>query len=352
MCRTPRSMGRSEPGEDVEQSRRGSMPTLSIVVPNYNHGRYLKAALEAHLEQSEPPGEVIVVDDASTDDSRVIVEDIAARHAAVRLIRMERNGGVNAAINRGLREARGDFVCFSAADDLVSGDFATRSLAILAEHPTVGICFSDPAETVGDSGVVQPLPLHLRDRPSLILPADLERLLKHSWFSFPGHAVLYRRDALLAIGGFDEALRWYADWFATCVLAFRHGACYVPEVLAVFRVSPDSYHARGVRLKAVQRDLVFRILDLLQSADCRDVAPSFRKSALVPELRARVLVWLMSSSRHRGYVTPRLAARLLVRGLWWWLRSRVPGWVRPAARRLSFGWARLASGGLRAGRYR
>jgi glycosyltransferase involved in cell wall biosynthesis len=329
---------------------RQNMPTLSVVVPNYNHGRYLKAALDAHLGQTAAPCEVIVVDDASTDDSRAIVEDIAARHPAVRLIRVARNGGVNAAINRGLREARGDFVCFSAADDLVSPDFAARSLAILAEHPTAGICFSDPAEMAGDSGAVQPLPLHLRDRPSLISPAELERLLKHSWFSFPGHAVLYRRDALLAIGGFEEDLRWYADWFATCVLAFRHGACYVPEVLAVFRVTPESYHARGVRLTTVQRALVFRILDLLQSANCRDVAPAFRRSALIPELRARVLVWLLSSARHRGYLTTRLAARLVVRGTWWWLRSRVPGWVRPAARRVSFGWSRLASGGLRTGR--
>jgi glycosyltransferase involved in cell wall biosynthesis len=318
-------------------------------MPNYNHGHYLKAALDAHLSQSEPPGEVIVVDDGSTDDSRAIVEDVAARHAAVRLVRMARNGGVNAAINRGLREARGDFVCVSAADDLVSREFAARSLAILAEHPTAGVCFSDPAETIGDSGVVQHLPLRLRDRPSLILPVDLEQLLRHSWFSFPGHAVLYRREALLGLGGFDEGLRWYADWFATCVLAFRHGACYVPEVLAAFRVSPESYHARGLRQTQVQRALVFRILDLLQSAECRDVAPAFRRSALMPELRARVLVWLLSSSRHRGYLTPRLAARLLVRGLWWWLRSRVPGWVRPAARRLAFGWSRLASRGLRAG---
>ena len=326
------------------------MPTLSIVVPNYNHARYLKAVLDAHLEQSEAPCEVIVVDDASTDDSRAIVEDIAARDARVRLIKVAQNGGVNAAMNLGLQGARGDFVCFSAADDLVSRDFARRSLAILAEHSTAGVCFSDPAEMVGDSGVVQRLPLGLRDRPSLIRPAELERLLKHSWFGFPGHAVLYRRDALLAIGGFEEDLRWYADWFATAVLAFRHGACYVPEVLAVFRVSPESYHARGVLQTTIQRQLVFRILDLLQSPDCRDVAPVFRRSALIPELRARVLLWLLSSPRHRGYGTPRLAVRLLVRGAWWWVRARVPGWVRPTARRLAFGWARLASGGPRARR--
>lgn len=318
------------------------------MVPNYNHSRYLKAALQGHLEQTTPPAEIIVVDDASTDESCAIVEDMAARHPSVRLIRLDRNGGVNGAMNRGLREARGDFVCFSAVDDLVGREFAERSLRILAQHPGAGVCFSDPAETPGDSGVVQPLPLGLRDGPAFLAPAELERLLKHSWFSFPGHAVLYRRDALLALGGFDEPLRWYADWFATCILAFRHGACYVPEVLAVFRVSPASYHARGVRQTSVQRGLVLRVLDLLQLPAYRDVAASFRRSALIPELRVRVLAWLLVSPRHRRYLSPRLAVRLVVRGAWWWGRAYAPTWVRPAARRIAFGWARLASGGRQA----
>ena len=87
-----------------------AVPELSVVVPNYNHARYLESALRAHLEQTRPPLEVIVVDDASTDDSVAIVERLARDHPRLRLIRLAKNGGVNAAINRGLREARGDYV--------------------------------------------------------------------------------------------------------------------------------------------------------------------------------------------------------------------------------------------------
>src|SRR5262245_21153523 len=135
MCPTRASAGRSDPAQRVpaepgmsQPSPLRATPTLSVVVPNYNHSRYLKAALAAHLEQTQPPCEILVVDDASTDDSRAIVEDIAARHPSVRLISLVRNGGVNAAMNHGLRYARGDFVCFSAVDDVVSRDFAERSL--------------------------------------------------------------------------------------------------------------------------------------------------------------------------------------------------------------------------------
>lgn len=321
------------------------LPTLSVVMPNYNHARYLEAALGAHLDQSASPLEIIVVDDASTDDSCAVIERVAAKHPSVRLLRLARNGGVIAAMNRGLGEARGDYVCFSAADDLVAQDFAAESLELLAQYPAAGFCFSDPAEMLGDSGVVQRLPLFLSDLPCMLSPNEIERLLKHDYFSFPGHAILYRRSALLELGGFLEELHWYADWFANCVLAFRHGACYVPQVLAFFRVSPDSYSARGLRATGVQRDLLYRMVALLASDAFCDVVRQFRSSALVPEIRARVLVWLLASPRHRGYVTPRLVIRLFVRGVWWVLKPYMPHRVRPAARRLARRWSQLSAFG-------
>ena len=128
-------------------------------MPNYNHARYLEGALRAHLEQSVPPLEIIVVDDASTDDSCERVERLARAHGRVRLIRLSSNGGVNSASNRGLREARADYVCFSAVDDLVLPGFAAQSLALLARHPQAAFCFSDAAELVGDTDRVRYAPL-------------------------------------------------------------------------------------------------------------------------------------------------------------------------------------------------
>lgn len=314
-------------------------PTLSVVIPNYNHARYLEGAVRAHLAQTVVPLEIIVVDDASTDESAALVERITAAHPVVRLVRLERNAGVNGAMNRGLSEARGDYVCFSAADDIVTPEFAARSLEAVARYPEAAFCFSEPAELAGD-GEVRHLPLRLSVEPRLLSPADVERLLRAIWFAFPGHAVIYRREALVSMGGFVEDLHWYADWFASCVLAFRHGACYVPEVLAVFRISPGSYSARGLRDAAVQRRLIYRILDLLASERFADVAGAFRSSALVPELRFRVVPWLLASHAYRRYLTPRLVARVVLRGAWSVAKRHAPGWVRPVARRIAFARAR------------
>jgi glycosyltransferase involved in cell wall biosynthesis len=330
------------------------LPTLSVVMPNYNHARYLEAALQAHLNQTTAPLEIIVVDDASTDDSRALVERAAGAHPRLRLIALPRNGGVVRAMNRGLREARGDYVCFSAADDLVTPDFSAWSLEVLAGHPTAGFCFSDLAVLDGDSGSVRRVPLFLSDRPCMFSPREMERALTRLHYALPSHTILYRRDALLAVGGFMEELRWLADWFANYVLAFRHGACYVPEVLAYCRASPHSYSGRGSRQGSLQRDLVYRVLDLLASDGYRDVARAFRDSATVPEVRLRMLPWLLGSPCHRPYLTPRLMARLLGRGTWSllvpYLPAVVPGALGGLAsaarrRRLANGRAPRAGGG-------
>ena len=308
------------------------LPTLSVVMPNYNHARYLEAALQAHLNQTTPPLEIIVVDDASTDESCTIVERLAGRHPSVRLIRLARNSGVNAATNRGLREARAEYVCLSAADDLVSPDLAARSLQALAQHPAAGFCFSDVAVMLGDSGVVRRYPLFISRTPRMLSPKGMERVLRRYYFNFPSHSILYRRDALLAAGGFREDLHWIADWFANHVLAFRHGVYYVPQVLAFFRLLPDSYSARGARQTGVQRDLLYHMLDLLESDAFRDLAGPFRNSAIVPELRPRVLLWLLASPRHRRYLTPGLVGRLVFRGTWTVLKPYLPEWLRGAIR--------------------
>lgn len=342
-CPIPPSRDRSErllpdrrlpevtPHGTIEATR--ALPTLSAVVPNYNHARYLGPALEALLSQSAPLAEIIVVDDASTDDSCALVERLAAGHPQLRLIRQPRNAGVNAALNRGLAEATGEYICFPAADDLVGVDFAGRSLTVLARHPGASLCFSDLA--VMADGEVRRFPLFLSTRPCLFGPADMERVLKRDYFNFPSHSVIYRRDHLLALDGFREDLQWLADWFVTYVLALRHGACYVPAVLAYFRVTSNSYSVRGPRQAAAQRALVYRFVDLLQSSDLADVARPFRESGVVPEFSFRLLAWLVGSPRHRWYLTPRLIVRLILRAAWAGLIRWLPLRARHAVRWLA-----------------
>jgi len=96
-----------------------SAPSLSIVIPAYNESADIEAAVEAalaYLARAAPDGEVIVVDDGSTDDTAELVAAYARAQPRVRLVRNERNRGKGYSVRRGVLEARGDIVLFSDAD--------------------------------------------------------------------------------------------------------------------------------------------------------------------------------------------------------------------------------------------
>src|SRR5579871_1139663 len=88
-------------------------PLVSIIIDNYNYGRFVQDALDSALGQTYPHKEVIVVDDGSTDDSRAVIRRYAGR---VRTL-FKKNGGQSSAFNAGLRLSRGEVICFLDADD-------------------------------------------------------------------------------------------------------------------------------------------------------------------------------------------------------------------------------------------
>ncbi len=253
------------------------MPTadLSVVIPNFNHAHYLPRALDAILAQSVQPRELLVVDDASTDDSVRVLEDYARRFPHLRLVRNERNLGVVGAMNRGAQLAVGRFLGFAAADDYVLPGFYEKAVALFEQHPHAGLCFTYDSFQHGVDGAVQPNPSGWpADRAAYYPPAEVARYLRHT---IPGHTGIFRADALRAAGWFDPALAWYCDWFANLTLAFRYGACHVPEALSVRILLPENYSAQakpGERHRAVLRT----VLDKLTGPDHADVAPLFRRN--------------------------------------------------------------------------
>lgn len=108
-------------------------PLLSLVVPVYNVAPYLPRCLESLAALDPPAGEIIVVDDGSTDDCPRILADFAGRLPAMRVIRQE-NGGLSAARNTGLDAARGQYLAFVDSDDFVSPDAYAEALRLAQEQ--------------------------------------------------------------------------------------------------------------------------------------------------------------------------------------------------------------------------
>ena len=98
---------------------------VSIVINNYNYGRYIGAAIDSALAQTWNPLEVIVVDDGSTDDSWAVIESYGERVHAIR----QANGGQGAAYNTGLAASRGEWVLFLDSDDMLDVGAIARMLS-------------------------------------------------------------------------------------------------------------------------------------------------------------------------------------------------------------------------------
>jgi hypothetical protein len=213
-------------------------PLLSVIIPNYNHARYLPRAIAALRAQERPADEIIVVDDGSTDDSLTVLAALGRDRSDLNVVVNDRNRGALISLQRGLETARGRYVYFGAADDAVLPGFFATALQMLAAHPEVGLFCGDAVLVDGDTGrtvgyrpAVRPL-----QSEGAVGPVEIERLLRRADnFILTGSAV-FRRDLALAKGGFDPRAHSFADGLLARKIALAAGFCYRPQVVAVWNV--------------------------------------------------------------------------------------------------------------------
>lgn len=257
----------------MAEAQANTAPTLSVVLPNYNHGRYLPRALDALLAQIPPADEIIVIDDASTDDSRDIIARYAAKHSSIRPLLNEKNTGVIAALTRGLNAARGTYVYFGAADDFVLPGFFATGLAALRVHPTAGLFCGEMILIDGNTGKslgARP-PVRPRLGAGFISPEKFARLLQHNDNFILTGAALLRRDAVAWAGGFDKRLSTFADAYLVRKIAFTFGLCYAPQACLTWCIFPDGVS----RTTSTNADRTRRVFKSIQSRMTTD--PVFPK---------------------------------------------------------------------------
>ena len=250
-----------------------SRPTLSVVMPNYNHARFLPESVRAILDQSHRPEEVIVVDDGSTDNSIEVLTALAEQDPLLRVLRNDRNRGVMCTVNYGVQQAVGDYVSIQPCDDIISPGLFEKSMNLLAHHPEAGLC-SSLTGVINEKGEYQGLlymPFSCRTECFLAPMKALAILRRHgNWLH--GNTVVYRRCALIEAGGFIQQLGPDADAFINQVLALKHGACFIPEPLAMVRKMKGTFSENG----STDPDSVLALVDNVQQcmpSSYRDLFP-------------------------------------------------------------------------------
>lgn len=293
-------------------------PAVTVVVPNYNHGHYLPRCLMALLEQSVLPLEIIVIDDASTDNSVQVIEDFARRYPIIRFHRNPQNVGAVRGTNIGIEMSRGNYLLFAAADDHVMPGFMEKSVALLRQYPQAALCC-----TIGDwhemaTGLNWHVGVGMGDKPCYLSPARLFELERQGRLFIASHSTIFRKAALVELGGFFPDLRWNNDWFAFTVLSLRLGLCFVPEPLSRQYIFPTSFSAAGRRTPEHQRALRL-LLDLLLTPQYQDVEVLIRKSGALFIFGGSILRLMLSHRAYRRFLT----MTFLRKNLWHILKVRL-----------------------------
>ena len=211
------------------------MPLISIIIPAYNSADTIIEALESVAAQTVGDYETIVVDDASTDDTVAVVERWVEREKAaplrLRMVRLESNSGPAAARNRGIEAAQGPWIAFLDADDAWMPWRLELQLCIMAEHRTAAMVCGG---TVSFEGATDPAaPVDARCRPLTLGEFATGNPVATS-------TVLARREALVAVGGFDGQFMGPEDYDLWMRVAGRYPVLLADAPLARYRHRPGS----------------------------------------------------------------------------------------------------------------
>jgi glycosyltransferase involved in cell wall biosynthesis len=217
---------------DVQPERKEmSSPSLvSVIMPVYNGGSYLRSAIKSVLAQTHPHVELIAVDDGSTDGSRMVLADFAAQHPDRVRVFAQIHAGAAAARNRAFAESRGHWLAFLDQDDLWEPHRLATQLA--AVQPGDDLIHSECRIIDGTGRTVRP---QFSTEPCE-LHATLGRAIRHN----PIYVltVLVRREAVQRVGYLDPANRFGTDEYHLRLKLLATGSrCrYLGETLASYRV--------------------------------------------------------------------------------------------------------------------
>ncbi len=199
---------------------------ISAVITAYNSEAFVAEAISSVLGQTYPVDEIVVVDDGSTDRTRMIIESFAPR--AVRYI-YQQNRGPGAARNTGIQSTSGEIIAFLDADDVWLKDKTKRQHAFLTEHPEVALVsgFAWWWNVIEDDRFIS------GEVPKSIAALRQDILIRNK-IGNPSRVML-RRSILADVGVFDETIRWGQDWDLWIRIITRYDAAILPEPVIEYR---------------------------------------------------------------------------------------------------------------------
>lgn len=222
-------------------------PLVSIVVPNYNYGHFIRQTMDSAVGQTYENIEIVVVDDGSTDDSVEIVNEYVAKYPNVKLYQNEKNLGVVGNHNKAVSLSHGEYIVVLSSDDYLDIHFVEECVRKFEEHPSAGMVVS-AMHLVDDKGVVTDAPNYYGS--SFICKGIYQCKVFLMSNTFVPSQVLFKRECIEnpEVGGaFSDFADTFIDtelWYRICLhydfLYFDKRLCYYRSYIGSYSKSYDN----------------------------------------------------------------------------------------------------------------
>lgn len=203
-------------------------PKVSVIIASYNHAPYIEASIRSVMAQTYPNVELLVVDDGSSDESVSVVNQLQREFGFD--FRVQANQGLSRTLNAAIARSSGEYVAPFGSDDIMLPNRLALQVEYMRDKPEVGIC-AGSVTSIGPDGA----PLG-NDKPPHWRRLDFEDVFLNRKPGSPAATLLFRREALEAVGGFDPHIR-LED--LVIELKITHAGWFIDvlgETLALYRV--------------------------------------------------------------------------------------------------------------------
>lgn len=238
------------------------LPTVTVICLCYNQGRFVRDAIHSVMNQLYPDIQLLVVDDASTDNSVSVIKECLNEFPEITFLPLSKNLGNCKAFNHALTFAKGEYIIDLAADDILLPERVSQGVeAFAAAGEQFGVNFTDARWIREDGG---PLYLHSDKYPHATIPeGDIYRHLIARFF-ICSPTMMFRAHVIKSLGGYDESLAYEDfDFWIRSSRTFLY--CYSPQVLVEKRVVKNSMSERQFSLFNSQLRSTFRVCERILS---------------------------------------------------------------------------------------
>ena len=230
----------------------GAAPKVTVIIPTYNRAQFLGAAIHSVLQQDFQDFELLIVDDGSTDPTRQVVQSCA--DARLQYFTQEHKG-VSAAVNHGIRCARGEFIARLDSDDIWLPEMLALGVATLAAQPEVGLVYGRAQGMTANGNLLN----DFRGRPEWF-PGEAFRSMLYGDFTC-NITIMVRRLCFERAGWFDETLPLSEDWDMWLRVAEHYRFAFIDRIVARYRYHGDNITGTNSKHFAEHLDGRIKILD-------------------------------------------------------------------------------------------